>query len=524
MVCAVPAQAQTDIRPWVGNGVRIRRPNPRAGAAGQPTCRGASLTYFQGPVVSSAQVVTVNWNSNVNPQAVANLPQFYQDMTNSSYFDALGEYSTAGLAQGTNQEIGRGGSLGAYTIVPSECPATIATKCAVTDAQVQAELQAQIGGVLPRPGVDSAGFTTTVYAINFPANVIVSGPGGSGESCRDFCAYHNTGGTATNPLIYSAIMDTFTGGCSNGCGTAASALDNLTSNAGHELVEMVTDPEIGLDKQTVYAYPAGWSDNGQQCGEVADICDNGTLNDLTVGGRTWNVQGFWSNREKACVVTELARTTSPITWPTPSAITYPTPLSGAQLNAGATVAGTFVYAPGSGVVLPAGSQTLTAVFTPNDPSNYVLSSSSVQLHVNQATPTITWAVPSAIAYPAPLSSTQLNATANTPGKFAYTPPIGTVLQPGLQTLSVQFTPNDITDYQPASASVKLQVTGTPAVPCDLQQNGNIGIADVQTIINQALGAASAANDLNGGGTVNVVDVQIEINAALNLGCITGIQP
>jgi hypothetical protein len=118
----------------------------------------------------------------------------------------------------------------------------------------------------------------------------------------------------------------------------------------------------------------------------------------------------------------------------------------------------------------------------------------------------------------------LNATANTPGTFAYSPASGTVLQPGLQTLSVQFTPNDITDYKPASASVKLQVTGTSAVPCDLQQNGNIDVADVQTIVNQALGAASAANDLNGGGTVNVVDVQIEINATLNLGCITGMQP
>jgi hypothetical protein len=46
------------------------------------------------------------------------------------------------------------------------------------------------------------------------------------------------------------------------------------------------------------------------------------------------------------------------------------------------------------------------------------------------------------------------------------------------------------------------------------------VVDVQSIINEALGAASAANDLNGDGLINVADVQIEINAALSLGCIT----
>jgi hypothetical protein len=54
--------------------------------------------------------------------------------------------------------------------------------------------------------------------------------------------------------------------------------------------------------------------------------------------------------------------------------------------------------------------------------------------------------------------------------------------------------------------------------CDLQQNGNIAVADVQIIINEALGTAAAVNDLNGDGVVNITDVQIEINAALGLAC------
>ena len=68
-------------------------------------------------------------------------------------------------------------------------------------------------------------------------------------------------------------------------------------------------------------------------------------------------------------------------------------------------------------------------------------------------------------------------------------------------------------------SVAVSQAGTPALsPCDLQQDGNIDVADVQLIINEALGATAAVNDLNGGGAVNVLDVQIEINAALGLGC------
>jgi hypothetical protein len=55
-------------------------------------------------------------------------------------------------------------------------------------------------------------------------------------------------------------------------------------------------------------------------------------------------------------------------------------------------------------------------------------------------------------------------------------------------------------------------------PCDIKQNEIISVADVQLIINQALGGSSAVNDLNGDGVVNVADVQIEMNAVLNLGC------
>jgi hypothetical protein len=50
------------------------------------------------------------------------------------------------------------------------------------------------------------------------------------------------------------------------------------------------------------------------------------------------------------------------------------------------------------------------------------------------------------------------------------------------------------------------------VPGACIQHGTTNVADVQSVINQALGATSASSDMNGDGIVNVVDVQIVIDA------------
>ena len=104
--------------------------------------------------------------------------------------------------------------------------------------------------------------------------------------------------------------------------------------------------------------------------------------------------------------------TPTISWSSPAAISYGAALSSTQLDATASVPGTFAYTPAAGSVLKAGTQTLSAVFTPTDTTTYSAATATVQLTVNQATPTITWAAPAAIAQGTALSATQLNATAN----------------------------------------------------------------------------------------------------------------
>jgi hypothetical protein len=63
----------------------------------------------------------------------------------------------------------------------------------------------------------------------------------------------------------------------------------------------------------------------------------------------------------------------PITWPAPASIAFGSALSSEQLNATANIAGTFVYTPPAGTVLPVGNnQTLSVTFTPTDTTSYTM--------------------------------------------------------------------------------------------------------------------------------------------------------
>ena len=149
--------------------------------------------------------------------------------------------------------------------------------------------------------------------------------------------------------------------------------------------------------------------------------------------------------------------TPSITWSAPVAISYGTALGSTQLNAQANVPGTFAYTPAAGTVLTAGTQTLSAVFTPSDTTTYSAATATVQLTVTQATPVITWAALAPVPAGTALGSAQLDATANVPGAFTYNPAAGTVPQAGTLQLTATFTPTDTTDYSSATGQNTLVV-------------------------------------------------------------------
>ena len=206
----------------------------------------------------------------------------------------------------------------------------------------------------------------------------------------------------------------------------------------------------------------------------------------------------------ATVTLTVNKATPTITWTTPAAITYGTALSGTQLDASATVGGTFVYSPASGTVLAAGSQTLSVTFTPTNTTDYATATRTVTLTVNKATPTITWATPASIGYGTALGATQLDASSSVAGTFAYSPAAGTVLAAGTHTLSVTLTPTDTTDYNTATATVSLTVTKAsqtitftpPATPVVY------GVAPIALSASSTSGLAVTFSIVSGPGTVN----------------------
>ncbi|HEY3856986.1 MAG TPA: MBG domain-containing protein [Verrucomicrobiae bacterium] len=226
-----------------------------------------------------------------------------------------------------------------------------------------------------------------------------------------------------------------------------------------------------------------------------------------------------------------------VTWNDPAAITYGAAISSSQLNATASVPGTFVYTPTNNSIPNSGLNSLTVVFTPTDTVDYSSVTDSVSLVVQlapltvtaasysrpfntanpvftgiinglvnsdnisanyacaatpstplgsyavtpilvdpnnrqtnysvtlvngalsivQAAPVVTWANPQTIIYGSALGGSQLNAMANIPGTFKYTPASGSVLNSGSNGLSVVFTANDPVDYASATNSVGLMV-------------------------------------------------------------------
>jgi hypothetical protein len=161
--------------------------------------------------------------------------------------------------------------------------------------------------------------------------------------------------------------------------------------------------------------------------------------------------------KQAMVSLNVTKATPLITWASPEPIVYGTALGDNELKATASVPGSFVYAPGKGAVLSAGTHMPLVVFTPSDTTNYTTAQTPVLLSVTKATPVISWPKPASIEYGTALSETELNATASVPGTFVYSPAVGDVPRAGDQTLSVTFIPSDSVDYTTATAAVTLTV-------------------------------------------------------------------
>ena len=172
------------------------------------------------------------------PTLQANIGQFYADVTQSTYWAWLHEYDTRRASRpAPTRPSCRGPSAATSRITPLKC-APGGGNCKLTDNDIQAELTRQIN--MRRPARAHARLhratSKTIYMVDFPPNIsLTAARAGSGKSCVQFCAYHNTGTYGPSNVaahLRRACMDMFTGPCSLGCGGNATA---LAERDGHRL-------------------------------------------------------------------------------------------------------------------------------------------------------------------------------------------------------------------------------------------------------------------------------------------------
>lgn len=127
----------------------------------------------------------------------------------------------------------------------------------------------------------------------------------------------------------------------------------------------------------------------------------------------------------------------------------------------APIHGVMSYTPGLGAVLAAGEHVLRATFTcdKRHKREYDHTSTSVVLVVApKVWPHIAWPEPEAIVYGTLLSAAQLCASASVPGRFEYSPPLGTLLNAHpAQALSLTFYPSNPVEHNTVTKQMLLQV-------------------------------------------------------------------
>jgi hypothetical protein len=220
------------------------------------------LQYHGGPVMHATTVVPVFWGSKWSSGSfvgdkVTGLDYFYSQVggtgyarTNSEYTDGSGNVNTSSIAKGTD--------LTDTSATPSGAPST---------AQVLAEVAA----------VTNNNPTPNAY---YP--VYSDQPRGS----AGYCAWHSTG-TIAGIQVQFGFFFNLDGdpGCNPGDAftSHSEGLAALANVSGHELSEMLTDPQLNA-----------WTD--QRGAENSDKCAwTFGSNTVAIGSQQFRIQGNWSN-------------------------------------------------------------------------------------------------------------------------------------------------------------------------------------------------------------------------------------
>ena len=220
------------------------------------------LSWYGGPVMHSTTVAPVFWGSSWSSSGfvgdkISGLDYVYSHVggtgyarTNSEYYDGSGNVNTTSISKGSD--------LSDYSATPSGAPST-------------SQVLAEVAKVTHNSPVPNAYYP--VYSDQRRGNA-------------GYCAWHSSG-TINGIRVQFGFFFNLDGdpGCdpqapsSLGHSQGLSALANVS---GHELSEMLTDPQLNA-----------WYD--QKGSENADKCAWTFNGFVTIGSQSWKIQGNWSN-------------------------------------------------------------------------------------------------------------------------------------------------------------------------------------------------------------------------------------
>ncbi|HLY94124.1 MAG TPA: hypothetical protein VKP14_04685 [Gaiellaceae bacterium] len=220
------------------------------------------LQWHNGPVMHSTTVIPVFWgsawsSSSFTGDKVTGLDYLYSNIHGTSYAHTNSEY-TDGAGNVNTTSIGKGSDFTDTSATPSGAPST---------AQVLAEVAKETNN---NP---TAGAYYPVYSDQ---------PRGS----AGYCAWHSSG-TINGVQVEFGFFFNLDGdpGCDPNAPTNlghSQGLSALANVSGHELSEMLTDPQLNA-----------WYD--RQGNENADKCAWTFSGLVTIGAQSWKIQGNWSN-------------------------------------------------------------------------------------------------------------------------------------------------------------------------------------------------------------------------------------
>ncbi|HEV3436065.1 MAG TPA: Ig-like domain-containing protein [Gemmata sp.] len=193
-------------------------------------------------------------------------------------------------------------------------------------------------------------------------------------------------------MMYGRLLDEFT---SDGSGptptTLVASSETATFSPASQTVSLSamvsgTSGQVGGGTVTFIVTGAGNPVTSQP------VVNGAASAVLTIPGGTaagsYSIQAVYTGTTAFSPSTDTSQTltiskaTSAILWSDPGPIASGTPLGASQLNATASVPGTFVYNPPAGTILASGTtQTLSVTFTPADATDYNSAMASVSVTI-----------------------------------------------------------------------------------------------------------------------------------------------